>query len=96
MFRAAVRSARSHPASLHCAELGADAADDLVSEAFLIAFRRRAGYKSDYRDASPWLYGIATNLIGRRRREEVRFLRARTAPASPLASSLLLIRLSTG
>lgn len=27
-------------------------------------------------DARPWLFGIATNLIGRRRRGEVRFLRA--------------------
>lgn len=56
--------------------LGSDVADDLVSEVFLIAFQRRGGYDQAQADARPWLYGIATNLIGRRRREEVRFLRA--------------------
>jgi RNA polymerase sigma factor (sigma-70 family) len=68
-----------HGEALHryiARRLGADAADDLVSEAFLIAFTRRADYDGVYRDARPWLYGIATNLIGRRRRDEIRFLRA--------------------
>ena len=68
-----------HGEALHryiARRLGADAADDLVSEAFLIAFTRRADYDDGYRDARPWLYGIATNLIGRHRRDEIRFLRA--------------------
>ena len=68
-----------HGRALHryiARRLGADAADDLVSEAFLIAFSRRADYDGAYRDARPWLYGIATNLIGRRRRDEIRLLRA--------------------
>jgi len=56
--------------------LGPDAADDLVSEAFLIAFRRRGSFDGSQSDARPWLYGIVTNLIGRHRRDEVRFLRA--------------------
>jgi RNA polymerase sigma factor (sigma-70 family) len=56
--------------------LGPDAADDLVAETFLIAFQRRAGYDGTRADALPWLYGIATNLIGRHRRDEVRLLRA--------------------
>jgi RNA polymerase sigma-70 factor (ECF subfamily) len=56
--------------------LGPDAADDVVSEAFLIAFRRRDGYDTARPDAAPWLYGIATNLIGQRRRSEVRMYRA--------------------
>ena len=68
--------------------LGGDVADDLVSEVFLIAFQRREGYDQAQADARPWLYGIATNLISRRRREEVRFLRAiaRTAISLPIES----------
>lgn len=56
--------------------LGPDAADDLVAETFLAAFRRRDRYDSAHADARPWLYGIATRLIGRHRREEMRFFRA--------------------
>ena len=56
--------------------LGPDAADDLVAETFLVAFRRRDHYDLAHGDARPWLYGIATRLIGRHRREEVRFFRA--------------------
>jgi RNA polymerase sigma-70 factor (ECF subfamily) len=56
--------------------LGPDAADDIVSDTFLIAFRRRGGYDVARPDAAPWLYGIATNLIGQRRRAEVRMYRA--------------------
>jgi RNA polymerase sigma factor (sigma-70 family) len=56
--------------------LGPDAADDLVAETFLAAFRRRARYDGAHADALPWLYGIATRLIGRHRRDEVRFFRA--------------------
>jgi RNA polymerase sigma factor (sigma-70 family) len=67
--------------------LGPDAADDLVAETFLIAFQRRGGYDAAHSDARPWLYGIATNLIGRHRRDEVRLFRAvaRTAAAAPTA-----------
>jgi RNA polymerase sigma factor (sigma-70 family) len=56
--------------------LGSAAADDVVSEAFLIAFQRRESFDGTHADARPWLYGIATNLISRRRRDEVRFFRA--------------------
>jgi len=56
--------------------LGADAADDLVAETFLLAFRQRDRYDLARADARPWLYGIATNLIGRHRRAEVRQYRA--------------------
>lgn len=61
--------------------LGPDAADDLVAETFLLAFARRAGYDTRYPDARPWLFGIATNLIARKRRAEVRFFRAEIARA---------------
>jgi RNA polymerase sigma-70 factor (ECF subfamily) len=56
--------------------LGPDAADDVVADTFLIAFRRRGGYDVSRTDAAPWLYGIATNLIGERRRAELRMYRA--------------------
>lgn len=56
--------------------LGPDTADDLVAETFLQAFRQRSAYDQARADALPWLYGIATNLIGRHRRAEVRLYRA--------------------
>jgi RNA polymerase sigma factor (sigma-70 family) len=56
--------------------VGADAADDVVAETFLTAFRQRDRYRHDRPDARPWLYGIATNLIGRHRRAEISQYRA--------------------
>jgi RNA polymerase sigma-70 factor, ECF subfamily len=56
--------------------LGRDTAEDLVAETFLTAFRQRGRYDRAHADARPWLYGIATRLIGRYRRDEVRFFRA--------------------
>jgi RNA polymerase sigma-70 factor, ECF subfamily len=56
--------------------LGQDAADDIVAETFLLAFRQRDSYDQARTDARPWLYGIATNLIGRHRRAEIRLYRA--------------------
>jgi RNA polymerase sigma factor (sigma-70 family) len=56
--------------------LGANAADDIVAETFLLAFRQRISYDLTRADARPWLYGIATNLIGRHRRAEIRLYRA--------------------
>jgi RNA polymerase sigma factor (sigma-70 family) len=73
--------------------LGRDGADDVVAEAFLVAFARRGQYDLTQADARPWLYGIATNLIRRHRRDEVRLFRAiaRTAagpPAEPIADQV--------
>ncbi len=56
--------------------LGPDAADDLIAETFLVAFRRRGRYDAAHADARPWLYGIATRLVARHRRDEVRFFGA--------------------
>jgi RNA polymerase sigma-70 factor, ECF subfamily len=56
--------------------LGDQMADDVVAETFLAAFRRRKRYDLRRRDARPWLYGIAANVIGKYRRAEVRMLRA--------------------
>src|SRR5262249_15636896 len=51
--------------------LGQDAAEDIVAETFLLAFRQRDSYDQARADARPWLYGIATNLIGRHRHAEI-------------------------
>ena len=68
-----------HATAIHgyiARRLGRDAADDLVAETFLVAFRQRGRYDPGQASARPWLYGIATRLISRRRRDEVRFFRA--------------------
>jgi RNA polymerase sigma-70 factor (ECF subfamily) len=56
--------------------IGAQDADDVVTETFLAAFAQRATFRADGRDCLPWLYGIATNLLGRHRRAELRRLRS--------------------
>jgi RNA polymerase sigma-70 factor (ECF subfamily) len=56
--------------------LGPAAAEDIVAETFLAAFRHRDRYDVTRDDARPWLYGIAGNLIRRHARDEVRMLRA--------------------
>lgn len=56
--------------------LGVAVADDVVADTFLAAFRQRDRYDSARRSARPWLYGIATNVIGRHRRAEARLYRA--------------------
>jgi RNA polymerase sigma-70 factor (ECF subfamily) len=52
--------------------VGGNAAEDLLAQTFLVAFERRADYDRAHPDARPWLYGIATNLLRRHRRDEVR------------------------
>lgn len=56
--------------------LGRDAAEDIVSDTFLAAFQNRHRYGLEHTDARPWLYGIASNVIGKRRRDEVTRYRA--------------------
>ncbi|MFA5882633.1 MAG: RNA polymerase sigma factor [Acidimicrobiia bacterium] len=74
--------------------VGRDGAEDLLGEVFRIAFERRGSYRPDAPSARPWLFGIAANLVHRRRRSEVRELAAlarlngRTSPSTdPMASS---------
>jgi RNA polymerase sigma-70 factor (ECF subfamily) len=70
---------RRHAAEIHgyaARRLGVSAADDVVAETFLVAFRRRALYDQSRENARPWLYGIATNLIAHHRRAEARSYRA--------------------
>jgi RNA polymerase sigma-70 factor (ECF subfamily) len=57
--------------------LGANAAQDLASEVFRIAFQRRWSYKIvDGTSCLPWLYGIASNLALKERRGFARHLAA--------------------
>ena len=52
--------------------IGRSLADDLTAETFLVAFRQRQRYDTSHPDARPWLYGIATNLLRREQRAEIR------------------------
>jgi RNA polymerase sigma factor (sigma-70 family) len=54
---------------------GRELADELAAETFALAFERRASCRASG-SVLPWLYGIATNLLRRRRRAERRQLRA--------------------
>jgi RNA polymerase sigma factor (sigma-70 family) len=55
--------------------VGRQGSDDLVAETFVAAFGGRHRYDLARRDARPWLYGIATNVISRHRRDELKQLR---------------------
>jgi RNA polymerase sigma factor (sigma-70 family) len=56
--------------------IGPEAAEDLMAETFTTAFRQRHTYDLARADARPWLFGIATNLVGRYRRAEARRFKA--------------------
>ena len=58
------------------ARVGGRIADDLAAEVFTIAFAQRQRYDVARDCARPWLYGIATNLVGTYRRREQRRYRA--------------------
>jgi RNA polymerase sigma-70 factor (ECF subfamily) len=63
--------------------MGPDAAEDVVAETFLVAFRHRERFDPSYESARPWLLGIATNLVRRRRRDERAYLEGmRRVPGS--------------
>lgn len=70
-------------------------ADDLVADVFLIAFAKRGGYDTTRTNARPWLYGIATNLLGQHRRGEIKRYRlpARADPAGALHAGDMANRL---
>ncbi|MFF0248006.1 sigma factor [Streptosporangium sandarakinum] len=70
------------------ARIGPQAADDLASETFLVAFRKRDGFDPERGAVRRWLYGIATNLLADHRRSETRRLEAlaRVPVASPAES----------
>jgi RNA polymerase sigma factor (sigma-70 family) len=56
--------------------VGSAAAEDVVAEAFLAAFRRRHTYDLSRPDARPWLFGILTRELGRHERAERAHYRA--------------------
>lgn len=58
------------------ARVGAELADELAGETFTRAFDQRRRYDTEYADARPWLFAIATNLVRGQRRAEARRLRA--------------------
>src|ERR1700678_206503 len=51
-------------------------ADELAAEVFMAAFDARGRYRAIGDSARPWLYGIASHLLAKRRRGEARALRA--------------------
>ncbi len=65
---------RRHAASVFryaASRLGREHAEDLMSETFLVALERLERFDSAFASALPWLLGIATRLIRRKRRDEV-------------------------
>jgi RNA polymerase sigma-70 factor (ECF subfamily) len=74
--------------------VGRDGADELLGETFRIAFERRDSYDVARANARPWLYGIASNLVARRRRSDARRWRATSRlepspPADPFDADLV-------
>jgi RNA polymerase sigma-70 factor (ECF subfamily) len=55
---------------------GAETADEVMAQTFLIAFERRDRFDHTYTDARPWLFGIATTELAAHRRREARHLQA--------------------
>jgi RNA polymerase sigma factor (sigma-70 family) len=55
--------------------IGSDRADDLAADVFVVAFERRATFRTPA-DVRPWLFGIATNLLRNDSRAERRALTA--------------------
>jgi RNA polymerase sigma-70 factor (ECF subfamily) len=59
--------------------VGPDAADDVVADTFVEAFRSRSKFDPTMgEDAAPWLLGIATNMLARHRGAERRWFERRT------------------
>ncbi len=59
--------------------VGVESADDVLSETFLVAFRRRGSFRLDTESAKPWLLGIATRVVRNHRKTEARHLQALSA-----------------
>ncbi|WP_345427978.1 RNA polymerase sigma factor [Actinoallomurus vinaceus] len=70
---------RRHGPRLHAyikRRLGPTLADDVVSETFATAFRRREGFDDGRAEFGAWLWGIASKLIAHHHRQETRMYRA--------------------
>lgn len=62
--------------------IGADAVDDVLSETFLVAFRRRGSFDHRHPSSLPWLLGIATRVVKSHRAAEARQWRAFAASSA--------------
>lgn len=67
--------------------IGRALAEELSSETFIRAFAQRDHYELEHRNAAPWLYGIATNLLRKHAREEDRRRRAYARAVRPEVTS---------
>ena len=81
-----------HAVSVHrfvARRAGAEAADDLLSDVFAAAFRRRDRFDPTIESALPWLYGIALNAMRRGWRSEASQQRIarRVEATTPVVSS---------
>lgn len=56
--------------------IGPHDAEDLLGDLFVVALERRSSFDPGVDSARPWLFGIASNLLHRHRRDEVRSWRA--------------------
>jgi RNA polymerase sigma factor (sigma-70 family) len=68
-----------HAPALHrylARRVGTTIADDLVADTFVTALDHRHRYDPTRAGVRPWLYGIASNLLRRHVRDELRALRA--------------------
>ncbi len=65
--------------------VGPGLAEDLLAQTFLTAIENRPALLAADAQARPWLFGVATNLVRRHRRDEVRQLRATARLAPPVA-----------
>jgi RNA polymerase sigma factor (sigma-70 family) len=65
--------------------VGTETGEDLASEVFIRAFRRRESCRSEHASALPWLLGVANHVIADHRRQEHRRLKAlqRLAATAP-------------
>jgi len=61
--------------------LPVDAAEECTQETFTRAFAARSRFRPHHPSALPWLYGIATNVVRERHREERRVLAGPRADA---------------
>lgn len=62
--------------------VGSHAAEDVLSETMLVAFRKRSDFDVAWESAKPWLLGIASRVIKKHRADEARQWRSFEASAS--------------
>lgn len=63
--------------------VGTDAADDVVSDTMLVAFRKRRDFDHAWESAKPWLLGIASRIVRKHRAREAAHWRSLAASDAP-------------